>query len=270
MIFYDKERIKEINCWKDNDFYLLIDFDKTLTAGNSWGSWEIILNNKNVPEEYKREVYELFNYYRPIEISESIDRKLKEKHMIDWWNEEVKLFIKYQFDEKFINESLNNVDVIKFRDGAKKLLKVLYSRKIPVIIISAGIGDFIKKFLLHNNCYFNNIYIISNFLKFENGKLIGFGENIIHSLNKDIAHIPNNVVDLIRCRNKVILLGDSIADINMAKNIESHNLYTIGFLEEKIEYNLKYFKNSFDLVATNNTSFDDVAEKLKILKRKIY
>ena len=30
-----------------------------------------------------------------IEINESLDKNIKEKYMIEWWNAEVKLFIKY-------------------------------------------------------------------------------------------------------------------------------------------------------------------------------
>ena len=82
----------------------------------------------------------------------------------------------------------------------------MYNRNIPVIIISAGIGNFIEKFLIDNNCYFDNIYLISNY-----------------------------------------------------------NLFSIGFLEDNISNNIKYFQETFDIVATENSSFNDI--KIKILKR---
>ena len=264
MIIYN-DSINKVFEWDDNSIFVLTDFDRTLTSGNSWGSWEIIVNSTNVSEDYKKEVYDLFNYYRPIEINEEIDKKIREKHMIDWWNEEINLFKKYNFDEFIINDALNYLDVMKFRDGAKEFLTSMFNRNIPVVIISAGIGNFIEKFLKDNNCYFNNICLISHFLKFEEGKLVGFSDNVIHSLNKNLVSLPINVKCLIENRNKVILLGDSLSDINMAKGIDSNNLLSIGFLEDNININLKYFQERFDIIATENSSLNDI--KIKLLKR---
>jgi len=266
MIIYNSS-IEKINSWDDDSMFVLTDFDRTLTSGNSWGSWEIIVNNSKVSQEYKNEVYRLFDYYRPIETDESLDKQLREKHMIDWWNEEIKLFEKYKIDENIINNSLNNLSVMTFREGVKDFLTNMYNRKIPVIIISAGIGNFIEKFLKDNNCYFNNIFLLSNFLKFEDGKLVGFSDNIIHSFNKNLINIPDNVKKLIEFRNNVILLGDSLSDINMAYGFNNENLFSIGFLEENIEKNIEYFKNAFDVVATENSSITELNSKIKILKR---
>lgn len=259
--------VERINFWDDDSIFVLTDFDRTLTSGNSWGSWEIIVNNAKVSQEYKREVYQLFNYYRPIETDENIDKNLREQYMIDWWNEEIKLFKKYKFDENMINDSLNNLNVMSFRDGVKDFLINMYNRSIPVIIISAGIGNFIEKFLKDNNCYFNNVFLISNFLKFDDGKLVGFSDNIIHSFNKNLVNLPDKVKNSIKYRNNVILLGDSLSDINMAYGINKENIFSIGFLEENINNNLDYFKNTFDVVATENSSITELNNKIKILKR---
>lgn len=264
MIIY-KDNLSKLNKWNDNSIFVLTDFDRTLTSGNSWGSWEIIVNNAKVSNEYKKEVYDLFDYYRPLEINENIDKKIRKQYMIDWWNEEIELFKKYNFDEYIINDALNNLDVMTFRDGAKEFLIDMYNRNIPVIIISAGIGNFIEKFLKDNNCYFNNIYLISNFLKFEKGKLVGFSDKVIHSFNKNLINLPSSVKKLIENRNNVLLLGDSLSDINMANGIDKKNIFSIGFLEDNIINNLKYFQETFDIVATENSSLNDI--KIKILKR---
>ena len=263
MIIYNN--INKINEWDDKSILVLTDFDRTLTSGNSWGSWEIIINNAKVSKEYKQEVYDLFNYYRPIETNENIDKKIREQNMIDWWNEEIKLFKKYNFDELIIKDALNNLDVMTFRDGTKEFLINMYNRNIPVIIISAGIGNFIEKFLKDNDCYFNNIYLISNFLKFEEGKLVGFIDSVIHSFNKNLVNIPNNVKQIIENRNNILLLGDSLSDISMANGIDKKNIFSIGFLEDNIVNNLKHFQETFDIVATENSSLNDI--KIKILKR---
>jgi len=267
MLIYNSMKLKEINNWEDSSIFVLIDFDKTITSPESYGSWDIIINNKNISDEYKEEVNKLFKYYRPIEIDETIDFELRKKSMIDWWNKEKELFIKYNISKDIIIQCNKIVNLIKFRSGAKEFLYNMKLRKIPVIIFSAGIGDFIEKFLQYNNCYYKNIFVVSNFLKFNNQQLIGFKSNIIHSLNKDLINLPKQLLDLIKYKDKVILFGDSISDINMSSGIDKDNLLSIGFLEDNIKLNLNKFKQTFDVVATDNTSLNDITKKIKILKR---
>lgn len=67
--------------------------------------------------------------------------------MNDWWNQHIGLFIKYHLKEKVVIRTSNNIHVMQFKEGALELLHNFYQRQIPVIIISAGIGNFIKQFL---------------------------------------------------------------------------------------------------------------------------
>jgi 5'-nucleotidase len=82
--------------------------------------------------------------------------------MTEWWNKHINLFIKYKLSEDVVNQAAKNLRVITFRRGSKEFLEEMYKRNIPVIIISAGIGNFIEQFLIKNGCNFNNIYIVSN------------------------------------------------------------------------------------------------------------
>ena len=40
-------------------------------------------------------------------------------------------------------------------------------KNVPVIIVSAGIKNVIEEFLITEKCYFDNIYILSNLIKFK-------------------------------------------------------------------------------------------------------
>ena len=71
--------------------------------------------------------------------------------MTEWWKKHIGLFIKYKLSEEVINDAAVNLRVMSFSKGAKELLKNLKDRNIPVIIISAGIGNFIEQFLIKNN-----------------------------------------------------------------------------------------------------------------------
>jgi len=184
MIDIKKDVLKRIEAWKDETIYVLTDFDKTITMGSSSSSWSILSKSDLVPKEYIKERQELYDYYRPIEIDETLDYDIKNKLMSEWWNKHINLLIKYKMSEEVINYAARNLRVMSFRDGAKEFLKNLNKRDIPVIIISAGIGNFIEQFLLKNECMYDNIFIVSNFIKFENGIAVGINDNIIHSLNQ--------------------------------------------------------------------------------------
>lgn len=267
MITYNKEKVNIANNWEDNTIRILTDFDRTITVGNSESSWSILSKSDLVSKEYITERQELYNYYRPFEIDEKLDYETKNKLMIEWWHKHIGLFIKYNLSESVINDAARNLRVMSFRDGAKELLESMHNRNIPVIIISAGIGNFIEQFLIKNNCNFDNIYIIANFIKFKNGIAVGVCENVIHSLNKNEVSLPDDIKDIIKNRPNIILLGDSISDIKMAKEEDREKALKIGFLEENVEESKPYFEKSFDVVCTDNTTYTELFNKVLVLKR---
>lgn len=269
MINIKHEALEKVENWSDNSIHILTDFDRTITVGGSDSSWSILANSNLVPKEYVEERQALYDHYRPYEIDESLDDETKNKLMYEWWDKHINLIIKYKFSETIINEAARNSRVMKFRSGAKEFLENMRDRNIPVIMISAGIGNFIEQFLKNNECNFDNIYIVSNFIKFENGIAVGVLENnVIHSLNKNEVSLPEEIMQLVVDRPNIILLGDSVSDTKMAQEEKRNNALKIGFLEEKVEENRKYFEDQFDLVCTDNTDYNDLSKVLPILRRK--
>lgn len=267
MIYIKNNTLDKASDWKDDSIHVLTDFDRTITIGNSDSSWSILSKSDLVPKEYVLERQTLFNYYRPFEIDETLDFETKNKLMTEWWNKHITLFIKYQLSEDVINSAARNLRVMAFRDGAKEFLENMKQRNIPVIIISAGIGNFIEQFLIKNKCNYDNIYIVANFIKFENGIAVGVSDNIIHSLNKNEVSLPADIKALIADRPNVILLGDSVSDIKMASEDKRKNALKIGFLEENIKINKPVFEREFDIVCTDNTSYNEISKKVFILNR---
>lgn len=265
MINYDKKVLERIKDWNKDNVYILTDFDRTLTAGDSESSWGVLSTSGVISPEYSEERTKLYQKYRPIELDESLDFETKNKLMIEWWEQHISLLIKYRLTEDVIKRTATNMDIMKFRDGAVDLLGNLYKKDIPVIIMSAGIGNFIEQFLLENNCYFSNIYIISNFIKFENGYAVGICEDIIHSLNKREDLLPEKIKKVLKDRKNVILLGDQLADIAMISEENRNKALKIGFCEENVEDNLKYFERDFDVVCTDKVSFRELNKEFKIL-----
>ena len=72
---------------------------------------------------------------------------------------------------------------------------------------------------------------------------------------------------MIENREYIILLGDRVEDIKMIQQDKLKNTITFGFLDEDkgIEQNLEKYNSNFDVVLTNNSSFEDVIKILKIV-----
>lgn len=266
MITIKNGTLEKIKDWTDQSIHVVTDFDRTITLGSSDSSWGILSKSNLVPKEYVSERQALFDYYRPIEVDETLDYETKNRLMSEWWNKHINLLIKYQLSEEVIVSAARNLRVMSFRKGAKELLSHLHQKGIPVMIISAGIGNFIKQYLIQNNCDFDNIYILSNFIQFENGIAVGVSDNVIHSCNKNEVSFPNDMKQLIAHRPNIILLGDSISDIRMVQEENRESALKIGFLEEKVDQNMAIFKDKFDIVCTDNTSFEELGKQLTLFR----
>lgn len=252
----NKEKIEKLNLSKEN-FYVVADFDKTLTKGNSNSTWAVMANAGEIDSKYIEKRTELYNYYRPIEIDFSITDSEKSKYMEEWWKKHISLFFEYGLEESNIKSAVPKSG-LEFREGAKEFLINMENNNIPVIIISAGIGNVISEFLKNQECYFDNIHIISNFIEFKDNIIKGVVGDVIHALNKNAIKLSQNIRKKLRNKEKILLLGDGLADLKMVSKEDLLRSITVGFLDEKIDENLEYFNKEFDIVITNQGSFYDL------------
>ena len=213
MQYINQEKIKKIALTKSN-FYVAIDFDRTITAKESCDSWDA--SGNILGEEFRKESSEKYKKYAPIELDYTISFEEKNKAMEEWYYGVMELFYKYHLTEEKLKESINNSQII-LREGAKEFLQNMNKCNIPVIILSAGIGNVIEQFLKNNNCYFENMYIISNFIEFdEKGDIKKYNKPIVHTLNKTMkGHISEELNKKIKDKEFRLLLGDFIEDKNM-------------------------------------------------------
>ena len=260
----NEEKLKEINLENDN-FYVVADFDKTLTDGNSTSTWGVMTNANELGNEYAKRRTELYKHYRPIEIDPNITDEEKSQYMEEWWKKHINLFYEYGLREENIKQALRSTNSgLKYRPGAKEFLRKMYELKVPIIIISAGIGNIIEEFLNIENDYYENISIVSNFIKFKDGIIDGLEGRTIHALNKNIVELNEDSKTKLKGRNNILLLGDGIADLKMISKSDIERAITVGFLDEKIEENLEVFNNCFDIVLTDSGTFEEVNNILKI------
>lgn len=208
-INYDKlDKIKLNN----SNFYVALDFDQTLTSPDGLSSWDAC--GFPLGDNFKKETEILFEKYGPIELDYTISFEEKNKAMIEWYYGNFELYYKYNLTKKDLEKSVSG---IIFRQGAQQFLKSMYKANIPVIILSAGIGNIIELFLRKNNCFTNNIHIISNFIPFdENGNIKKYTGELIHTLNKTMnRHISQEIYQKINNKKYRLLLGDFIEDKKM-------------------------------------------------------
>ena len=102
---------------------------------------------------------------------------------------------------------------------------------------------------------------VSNFLLFdEEGNVIGMSES-----DDDMIHMYNKA-DMVKKKTKgssnglrknVILIGDSLGDLDMAAGVEDPDtVLTIGFLNKNIEKNLPVYQNKFDVVLVDDQTME--------------
>ena len=265
-------KISKIQKGSKKKLHVVSDFDKTLTKAFADGKKvhtgiAQIREGHYLTEDYSPKAFALHDEYHPIETADNISREIKNKKMHEWWSRHLELMAKCGMNKGVINDIIQKKK-IKIREDALELLDLLHEKNIPLLIFSAGVGDIIESYLKYENKLYDNIQIISNFYKFdEYGKVIGYKSKIIHSLNKSEIQLKGMpYYDIIRERKNVILLGDSVDDLDMLQGIEHKEVIKIGFLNEDAEKNLKNYKKNFDALILNDGSIEYVTSLIKRIK----
>lgn len=246
---------------KDNTC-IFMDFDKTITTGESQDSWDASANSE---KRLSNGLEEYYKKYAPIESDYTMDIKEKENHMCEWYQQCMDLYYKYHMTESKLQEAIHNSRLI-LRKGAKSFLKQLHQNHVPVVIFSAGIGNVIENILQQEDCNYDNIKIISNFIKFdENGDMLTFSGTLIHTLNKNIDKLKNlNEKEQIEAREYRVAIGDLIEDTYMIGECPKDKTLKIGFLNKNIQENLEVYKENFDIVLTGKSDFCDIENMIKL------
>tara|TARA_Y100000310_G_C20597418_1_gene771228 strand:- start:405 stop:1250 length:846 start_codon:yes stop_codon:yes gene_type:complete len=250
--------------------HVISDFDKTLTKAFVNGKKvraiiSQLYEGEGLTEDYREKAQALHDKYVPIEIDGNISTEKKTRAMDEWWRTHKKLLIDSGLN---INDVKKIVDegYLEFRDNIGEFLDFLKDKNIPLVVLSAtGLGEAIPLYFEKIGKMYDNIHIITNSMLYDdNGDAIGIREPVIHSMNKgEIALEGMPIRDELENRKNVLLLGDSLGDLNMTKGFEYDNIIKIGFFNYQDEQNLEEFKKAFDVVILNDGSFEFVNNLLK-------
>ena len=254
----EKVQAKIDSLIKDGPSHLqfIVDFDNTLTKTHRDGvsldcSWGVLENYSELPTSYHDRVRAAKEKYHPIELDVSISQEEKVPIMIEWYKEANRCLadsgVKLPWLPLMVEQS--NVEL---RDQTEDMLRSLHVNNIPMLVLSAGVGDLINHIMQHFGVLHPNTTLVSNFLKFdEEGNIVGLqGEesDLIHMYNKAESIRKRSSEDSCKRRN-VIVLGDSLGDVHMAAGVKDPSVVlTIGFLNHNIQSSLETYKAQFDIV----------------------
>lgn len=262
---------------------IISDFDGTMTplmlnGEKCPGCYRVIEECDLLDRSYHDKVKALQQKYYPLEINPAIPFDEKYKYMVDWWKQANEALVEYRFSTEILHKSISQ-SKLKLRDGVNEFLSFCENKNVSLLIFSAGLTQIIEEVLRVKspvdvaNC--KNIKVISNKMIFNNdGIVIGFEEPQINSMNKNIG----SSMCLEVCENKkcYLVIGDNIGDCDMIKGIDANCVLKIGYLNDmyiillfytlfRIDERLTSFMEKYDIVITNDESFEIINELVKMM-----
>lgn len=274
IISNNKNFSKKINQLKKaglDSLHVVADFDRTLTSKRtdkkaSYTSFSIIRETGHLSKKATSRLKANFRKYSPMENDLTLSNEARIKFMTEWWSRSFDVYIEEAIKRELIQRIVEQND-LNLRDGCSKLLERLETKKIPLLIFSAGVGDVIQHFLEVKQIPLKNIQLIANFLIYDqHGRAVGYRQPLIHSLNKSEALLRDKdyYQELIDRKN-VILLGDSLHDPHMTDGLEHDCVLKIGFLNQKVDELLSTYRKLYDVVILRENGFDFVNQLLNEL-----
>jgi cytosolic 5'-nucleotidase 3 len=259
-----QQKIEQLKQGGASALHVISDFDKTLTKvfrdGKSFRSVIAILRDeKYLTPDYPERAEKLFEKYHPYEIDQNISVEEKNEKMLEWWSTHKKLIVECGLHKEVIQDVISK-DFIVLRDGADTFFSSLDKHEVPLLIFSSGLGDFIEAHIKAKGKDTANVHVISNFFTFDTaGKATGYSEQIIHVFNKnEVALKETPYYEAVKERKNVLLLGDSMGDLQMSEGLEHDCILRIGFLNKDEEQSLEKYMDAFDMVILHDGTLEPV------------
>lgn len=259
MIKINQEKLENLKLNTKN-FYVLADFDNTITAKECRTSMGLITHSGRFKKGFTEEHEKICNQYK---IKAIAAKKNETKN--EMWNKTLggffELFKKYGLTKNMLEDIVQKSN-IRIREGFLEFIQFLHQEKIPLIIISAGVGNFIEVFLKNNHILYDNITILSNFISFDKqGNIKEIPKNIINPANKNEISFSKEIQEKIKGREYILLFGDTPADIKMMEGKDKDKVLSIAFANKQEE--IEELKNKFDIVSEDSEILELLKENKK-------
>jgi len=259
-----QSKLQQIIAGGPEQLQFIVDFDYTLSRAHKEGkpvdcSWGVLENFQELPSDYHDKVKSVKDKYYPVEIDLSISLEKKIPIMIQWYKEANGLLSESGVNRSWFPKMVAQSNC-ELRDHTNLLLNRLNQANVPVLVLSAGLGDLISEIMTHFGVLHENTTLVSNFLDYDqDGKVVGLkeSEELIHMYNKSESILKRSQGDNFANRKNVVLLGDSLGDLKMADGVKNPDVVlTVGFLNKNIEDSLETYKENFDIVLVDDQTMD--------------
>ncbi|KAJ3342816.1 hypothetical protein HDU93_000946 [Gonapodya sp. JEL0774] len=247
---------------------IVADWDMTITrhhlpstSTRQQGAIGILLRTSRRPGEYARKADELRDMYRPFEVDPTLNREEKEEHMTAWWTSMHSVLVSMRLLRREIPLTVHDAFPV-LRDGVDVWLDHASKSDVPVVVVSAAVGDVIHEILHQANLLTPNVHIVSNWMEFsdesEDAHLVGFKPPLIHVFNKSSS---TTLPAATHSRPNIILVGDSLGDVDMVPLPTSTSpaplvVLRVGLLNHDIDTLLPFYTKVYDVVVKGDVSFD--------------
>jgi 5'-nucleotidase len=270
-----------VQAGKDKTF-IVIDFDRTITkcyledGGRALDCHDILASCPKITWGCKRMMELLMDKYYPIEIDAKMTKEEKIPHMVEWYKLVNQLLAAQDLTRDDVETAVRGCTDFRLRNGVEELFQIAHRNGIPVIVVSAGLGNVIEEVI--RQCIrkpsgevgtpWENVRVLSNTLLWNaEGRFKGHSEPLIHMFNKSLQDAPTSLKHMIAGRHVGLLCGDGLGDLTMADGHDTTTVLRVGFLNEKIDERLEQYcaENAYDRVVLNDGTYEPVLEVLRQL-----
>ena len=121
---------------------------------SSFGTME---HSSFLDDKFREERLKDLQYYAPKEVDLSLSVEERRKYCDEWTRRGLKALIDKKISDKTFSEIIEDASkkgIIKLRKNAEKLFEFSLENKVPLYVLSAGLGNVIEPFLLSQvKCY---------------------------------------------------------------------------------------------------------------------
>ncbi|KAI8379119.1 pyrimidine 5'-nucleotidase-domain-containing protein [Radiomyces spectabilis] len=269
-----KQKLEKILSGGQEDLHFISDFDMTMSRHwvrnkvtdaleRNASSHGIPARYSKMNPEFKAETARLLNKYYPIEIDKVMSYDDKVPYMVEWWQQAHKVIIDQKITHQDIDGMVEEAQ-LQMRPGVETVLMHCHDRAIPFLVFSAGLANVIQRILEQARLMMPNMHIVSNLMKFnDQGYCDGFEDPLIHVFNKSEFQLESTpYYSTIKDRKNVILMGDSIGDLQMSQGVKHDICLNVGFLNHDIEALTPRYLDAFDIVILGDANMNPIIDLL--------
>jgi len=199
---------------------LILDFDHTLTRffmadGRSAPMChDVVEHSPLMPEAFRKG-------YQQLWADQKAALANNDWSWEDWWRRSHALMVEHGLRQEWLPDMVQASGMC-CRERCGELFELLARHRVPVLIVSAGLTQIIRKVLEREGVPLGeNVRVLANEMRFDaaSGVLEGFSEPVLHSQNKSgVGHRASDYFAAV-ARKHAIVVGDSLTDVNCADNV---------------------------------------------------